>query len=493
MQYVSSIDSKYIADAAQAIIDGLSPDGGLYIPLFDHRFNLDELKDLSYQELAYAIISYFFDDLDPEQLKSDIAQAYDDKFDSIEITPLVRLHDSYLLELFHGQTYAFKDLALSLLPKLLLNAYGKKNCRKDIAILTATSGDTGKAALESFRDIDHTSITVLYPEDGVSPIQKKQMATSKGRNVFVLAVKGNFDDCQRLVKQAYVSDRIKKECGKLILSSANSINIGRLIPQIVYYYKAYFDLLKQGVIKAYDRINFTVPTGNFGDILAGYLAKMSGLPVNRLICASNSNNVLTDFFNTGVYDINRDFHTTISPSMDILISSNLERLLYLLSEDSAYVKQLMEELKTNRRYEINDELLNRIKENFAAYCTDEDECLKTIKGTYEKDHVMIDPHTSVALNAYREYRNKTNDDTPTVVLSTASPFKFAKDVLKALGIEEDDPMKAMKKLSEICGKNIPHNLAVLDEMEIRFKGSIEIDQGVEEIIRHLKEVSNVQD
>ena len=491
MDYISSVNSDKRVDCAQAIIDGLSSDGGLYIPLFDHRFDLEELKDLSYQDLAYAIISYFFADLDTARLKKDIFEVYDDKFDDPEITPLTKLNDSYLLELFHGQTYAFKDLALSLLPKLLLNAYGRKNYQKDIAILTATSGDTGKAALESFKDIKHTSITVLYPENGVSPIQKKQMATSKGNNVYVLAIKGNFDDCQRLVKEAYVSPQIKKECDNLILSSANSINIGRLIPQIVYYYKAYFDLVKTDAIKIYDKVNFVVPTGNFGDILAGYLGKMSGLPVNRLICASNSNNVLTDFINTGIYDINRDFYTTISPSMDILISSNLERLIYLLCNDSSYVKKLMDELKQNKRYKINEELLNKIKDNFAAYYANEDECLKTIRDTFESDKVMIDPHTSVALSAYRRYKKETYDDTVSVVLSTASPFKFAKDVLKAFDIDEEDPFKAMKILSKMCVKDIPHNLAVLDEMEIRFKDSIEISQGMDEIIRHLKEVSDV--
>ena len=491
MEYVSSVNSEKRVDAAQAIIDGLSSDGGLYTPLFEHKFDLNELKDLSYQDLSYVIISYFFADLDLDQLRKDIYEAYDEKFDDPDITPLTKLSDSYLLELFHGQTYAFKDLALSLLPKLLLNAYGKKNYRKDIAILTATSGDTGKAALESFRDINHTSITVLYPEDGVSPIQKKQMATSKGDNVYVLAIKGNFDDCQRIVKQAYVSDRIKNECTGLILSSANSINIGRLVPQIVYYYKAYFDLVRNGEISLNDKVNFVVPTGNFGDILAGYLAKMSGLPVNRLICASNSNNVLTDFINTGVYDIRRDFYTTISPSMDILISSNLERLLYLLSEDSDYVKQLMDELKKNRRYEVNEELFTKIRGNFSAYYADEENCLKTIRETFEKDKVMIDPHTAVALNAYRQYKAFSDDETVSIVLSTASPFKFGKDVLKAFDIEEDDPMKAMKILSEMCHRDIPHNLAILDKMEIRFKDSVEISEGMDRIIDHLKEVANV--
>ncbi|MBR3252382.1 MAG: threonine synthase [Erysipelotrichaceae bacterium] len=491
MEYVSSINSNKRVDAAQAIIDGLSPDGGLYTPLFEYKFNLDELKDLSYQELSYAIISHFFADLDLEQLKKDIYEAYDEKFDDPEITPLTKLNDSYLLELFHGQTYAFKDLALSLLPKLLLNAYGKKNYHKDIAILTATSGDTGKAALESFKDVRHTSITVLYPEDGVSPIQKKQMATSKGNNVYVLAIKGNFDDCQRIVKQAYVSERIRNECSDLILSSANSINIGRLIPQIVYYYKAYFDLVHKGKIKLNDEVNFVVPTGNFGDILAAYLGKMSGLPVKRLICASNSNNVLTDFINTGIYDINREFYTTISPSMDILVSSNLERLLYLLCQDSSYVKKLMDDLKKNRRYEVNEKLLAMIKESFSAYYANEEECLKTIKETFEKDNVMIDPHTAVALNSCRQYKAATADETALIVLSTASPFKFAKDVLKAFNIKEEDPMKAMKMLSEMCHKEIPHNLAVLDEMEVRFNESVEISEGMDKIIRHLKEVANV--
>lgn len=491
MKYVSSINTNKVVDSASAIIEGLCEDGGLYTPIFSHTFDLGKLANLSYQELAYEIISYFFSDLDLSQLKEDIYSAYDDKFDDKQITPVRKLNDSYLLELFHGQTSAFKDLALSLLPKLLLNAYHKKNYFKDIAILTATSGDTGKAALESFKDINHTTITVLYPADGVSDIQKKQMCTSKGNNVFVYAVNGNFDDCQRLVKQAYVSSRIKEECPDIVLSSANSINIGRLIPQIVYYYKAYFSLVNNKEIKLNEKVNFAVPTGNFGDILAGYLAKKTGLPINRLICASNSNNVLCDFINTGIYDINRDFYTTISPSMDILISSNLERLLYLLSEDDKYVEKLMKELKANGNYQISDDLLKKIQNEFSGYYASEEECLRTIKETYDEDKIVIDPHTAVALNGYRKYQSESKDDTKTIVLSTASPYKFANNVLKAFDIDEQDSEKAMAILENISNTKIPKNLANLNNMEIRFKECIEVDDGLDFLINHLKEHGHV--
>ncbi|MBR5341151.1 MAG: threonine synthase [Erysipelotrichaceae bacterium] len=491
MKYVSSRNSKVNITCSQAMIKGLAEDGGLFTPLLENeKIDLSGLKDISYKQLAERVISFFLRDFSKEEIVSCIEKAYDEKFDDKEITPLIDAGKFSILELWHGPTSAFKDLALTLLPHQLTKAYEKNGCKQTLAILTATSGDTGKAALASFADVKNTAITVFYPEVGVSDIQKKQMQTSKGNNVEVIAVKGNFDDCQRLVKKATTDPDILNGINNVTLSSANSINVGRLIPQVVYYYYAYLKLLKEGKINEGEEINFSVPTGNFGNILAGYLAKNSGLPIKKLICASNSNNILTDFINTGKYDLHRDFINTMSPSMDILISSNLERLLYLLSEDDQYIRDLMKKLETDGFYEVDKQIKEKINSDFAAYWSSEKDCEKMISYLFNEKHILIDPHTAVAADAYRKYKNETKDQTKTVVLSTASPYKFAGDVLKCLEIDERDPYKAMEKLGEISGMKIPQNLAELKDLPVRFTRAIEIEEGFETIRNRLKEISD---
>lgn len=492
MRLVSSRNDSETISTTRAMIKGLSDDGGLFTPLLEgESIDLDSLENLSYKELATKIISFFIRDFSEKEIEECINKAYDDKFDDPEITPLTQINDGHILELWHGPTSAFKDIALTVLPHLLTKAYQNDNCNKTLAILTATSGDTGKAALASFADVPNTAITVFYPEIGVSDIQKRQMATSIGNNVEVIAVKGNFDDCQRLIKKATTDNSILNGLDKVTISSANSINIGRLIPQIVYYYYAYLQLVKNRLINLYDKINFCVPTGNFGNILAGYLAKESGLPINKLICASNSNNILTDFINTGVYDLHRSFYPTMSPSMDILISSNLERLLYLLYKDSNKINELMKKLDEEKYYEVDDGVLEKLQKDFRAYWTSEEETTKTIKELFEKEKVLIDPHTAVALNAARKYRNETGDNSRTVVLSTANPYKFTADVLKAVSNEQiEDPFEAMRRLEEISGMKAPKNIKELEQLPIRFNRSIEISEGMNVIRKRFEEIND---
>ncbi len=492
MRLVSSRNDSETISTAKAMIKGLSDDGGLFTPLLEgETIDLSGLQDLSYKDLAGRIISFFIKDFSEDEIKECINKAYDDKFDDLEITPLIRISDGYILELWHGPTSAFKDVALTLLPHLLRKAYQKDNCNKTLAILTATSGDTGKAALASFADVPDTVITVFYPEIGVSDIQKRQMATSVGNNVEVIAVKGNFDDCQRLIKKATTDKDILNGLDKVMISSANSINIGRLIPQIVYYYYAYLKLVESGQINLYEKINFCVPTGNFGNILAGYLAKESGLPINKLICASNSNNILTDFINTGIYDLHRSFYPTMSPSMDILISSNLERLLYLLYKDSDKINDLMKKLDEDKYYKVDDRVLKKMQEDFKAYWTSEEETKETIKGLFENEKVLIDPHTAVALSAVKKYKNETDDNSQTVILSTANPYKFTVDVLKAISNEQiEDPFVALRRLEEISHMEAPKNLKELEEFPIRFNRSIEISDGMNVIRKRFEEIND---
>ncbi len=363
-----------------------------------------------------------------------------------------------------------------------------------IAILTATSGDTGKAALAGFKDVENTSITVFYPEIGVSAIQKKQMQTSEGNNVEVIAVKGNFDDCQRMVKQAYEDESVKEACKGVALSSANSINIGRLIAQVTYYYSSYVKLVDEGKIACGDKVNFVVPTGNFGDILAGYFAKMVGLPVEKLICASNSNKVLTDFLNTGIYSVNRDFYTTMSPSMDILVSSNLERLLFMESDyDDQLIVSLMNDLKEKGQFIVEEGLLNKIKNNFVGYWASEEDCGKAMKELYQDNGYLIDPHTSVAVSALKKYQEETGDETVSIVLSTATPYKFSKDVLKSVfGQEVNDDFLAMKKLEELSQVEAPRYLKELEDKEVRFSKVIEVSEGMETIAERMASLSYVE-
>lgn len=493
MKYVSSRNKNEIVESHNAIIQGLAKDGGLFTPEnINIHINVDELTNLSYQQIATKVIHAFLDDFTEEEISSSVNQAYDNKFDTEEIVPLHKIEDAYLMELYHGPTSAFKDIALTLLPHLLIQSYNKENRHDTISILTATSGDTGKAALSGFADVKHTAITVFYPEVGVSQVQKKQMQTAIGDNVEVIAVKGNFDDCQRMVKEATQDPQVLASLHNVTISSANSINVGRLIPQVVYYYSSYCKLVKDGAIQCGDPVNFVVPTGNFGDILAGYLAYRTGLPVNQLICASNSNNVLTDFLNTGTYSIHRPFIPTMSPSMDILISSNLERLLFIMSDnDDTFVANMMKELNEQGSYTILSKIQEKISSIFKGYWTSEEDCAKTIHDLYKKEHVLIDPHTAVGLHAYRQYQLQTQDKTPSIVLSTASPYKFCKDVYQAVSSNciEDD-FEAMDALHTYTQTAIPSNLACLKDLPVRFTRSIEKEDGMKVIAERMKEIGN---
>lgn len=458
LKYTSTRNDLIKIDAKEAILKGLSADGGLFvpetIPFIDIIY---DLKDYDYKQLATYLIKLFFEDYDIEDF---IKKAYGSNFDDQKIVPLKKINDLYFLELFHGPTSAFKDLALQFLPHLM------SNCLKDnkISIISATSGDTGKAALEGFKNIDNINITILYPYEKVSKIQELQMITSSGNNVDVIGVKGNFDDCQKLVK------KILKDNDNI--TSANSINIARLIPQIVYYFKAYYELINKKEINTNELIDFIVPTGNFGDILAGYFAKKMGLPIDKLICASNINNVLTDFINTGIYNSKRELIKTSSPSIDILVSSNLERLLYLKTKDSNYINTLMNDLSTNNYFKINGQLLKDIQNDFLAFYSDENEIRDNLKKIYNDCHYLIDTHTAVGLSASQKY--KTNNKK--VILSTASPFKFSKDVYYYLTNEiiEDD-FKAMEYLSNYTNQEIPNNLKILSHLQPRFSKIIEKD------------------
>ena len=495
-RYISSRNRNDIVTAHQAIIKGLSNDGGLYtIENITAHIDPSEVLHLSYQQTAEKILSAMLDDFTEDEMHACVTGAYDEKFDTAEIVPLKQIQEGWLMELWHGPTCAFKDIALTILPHLLTTSIHKDDKKEIISILTATSGDTGKAALEGFKNVPGTAITVFYPEVGVSSIQKKQMATTTGRNVDVIAVKGNFDDCQRMIKQATSDPLVLSSLDGVSISSANSINVGRLMPQIVYYYTSYAKLVESGAVACGDPVNFVVPTGNFGDILAGYFAKLLGLPVNRLICASNTNNVLTDFLNTGTYSIHRTFTPTISPSMDILISSNLERLLFMASGyDDDFVSEMMKNLQEKGSYSVPKKIMEKITATFAGCWTDEDTCRKTIHDLFENEHVLIDPHTAVALAAKKKYEQETGDHTPSVILSTASPYKFTHDVLACIdGEDMADDFAAMERLHALSGVKIPPSLAALKDMDVRFTRSIEIEDGMQVIADRMKEVGNVHD
>ena len=472
-----------------AIIKGLSNDGGLYFPhpkeLSKCSIDIKSLLSLSYQEIAFEILKIFLSDFTDEEIKLCIANAYgENNFEEFKtsIAPTTKIGNNFLLELYHGPTCAFKDMALTILPHFLTTAHSENSKNNKVYILTATSGDTGKAALSGFKDAKNTFITVFYPTYGVSEMQKLQMQTSEGNNVSVVALNGNFDDCQRLVKEIYTDDNIKDLCAKnnVVLSSANSINIGRLIPQTVYYINSYIELVKTNQIKLYDKVNFVVPTGNFGDILAGYIAKLLMLPINKLICASNDNNVLTDFINSGIYNKNRELYKTISPSMDILVSSNLERLLFLLSNgDSLYIKSLMNDLNEKGTYKISAELLSKIQETFVAYSANENECKSAIKKAFEKDKRLIDPHTAVAYSCLNKFLidNKMQQNV-NLILSTASPYKFAKTVLGCISdedVENLNDFECLNKLYEVSKEPIPKNLSSLKNKQIRFAKTLSYD------------------
>ena len=472
--YRSTRDDSVKVTASQAILKGLAADGGLYvpeqIPALDKSF--EELSKMSYQEVAYEVMKLMLDDFTEEELKNCINKAYDSKFDTKVIAPLVKADGAYYLELFHGSTIAFKDMALSILPHLLITSAKKNNVKNEIVILTATSGDTGKAALAGFADVKGTKIIVFYPKHGVSPIQEKQMVTQKGDNTYVIGINGNFDDAQTGVKKMFGDKELAAQMDKAgyQFSSANSINIGRLVPQVVYYVYAYAKLLENGEIENGEKINVTVPTGNFGNILAAYFAKQMGVPIDKLICASNDNKVLYDFFKTGVYDKNRPFILTSSPSMDILISSNLERLLYSVCGSDTEVAGYMAELAGTGRYEVSDAVKAVIGKHFVGgYCSD-DETKSAINKVYTENGYLMDTHTAVAYNKLAAYRKDTGCVTPAVVVSTASPYKFCNSVLQALGQESDAPgTELIEKLSEVTKTAIPKPLKGLDRREKRFE------------------------
>jgi threonine synthase len=496
LRYVSTRDpEKSFLESHQTIVSGLAPDGGLYTP-YPIGIFLDprNLLGKSYRETAFEVMSKFLDDFDRDVLCRIIERAYGGKFDTPAVAPLRKAGDIYLLELWHGPTSAFKDIALTVLPMLMTESFRMEGIRDTAFVLTATSGDTGKAALSGFADVPGTAVTVFYPEYGVSDIQKRQMQTSRGSNVNVIAVKGNFDDCQRMVKEASSDPRMRMEAARrhVRISSANSINVGRLVPQIVYYYKSYCDLVSDGVISCGDPVDYAVPTGNFGDILAGFLAKYIGLPVRRLICASNINNVLTDFLTTGVYTAKRPFHTTMSPSMDILVSSNLERLLFIESGgDSDMVTRCMNSLSETGRFSISPSLLSRIQDSFSGYYATEEQCSEEMRLMMSRNGVLIDPHTAVAVHAARESMRSSGEKVPCVVLSTASPFKFPVDVLRSVaGIEENDAFKAMDVLSEMTGERIPAGIDELRKLDTRFSGSVEPLMVKDAVIRSIEEIGH---
>jgi threonine synthase len=459
--YKSTRDSSNKAKASKAILQGLARDGGLYVPeTVPHlEKSLSELAEMDYRQVAFEVMKLFFTDFTEEELKYCINSAYDDKFDTKNVCELKKVGDAFYLELFHGRTIAFKDMALSILPYLLTTSAKKNNITDQIVILTATSGDTGKAALAGFADVPGTKIIVFYPKGGVSKVQEKQMVTQEGANTYVVGITGNFDDAQTGVKKMFNNPELNEKLSKagLRFSSANSINIGRLIPQVAYYVYAYTRLLADGTVKDGEKVNFTVPTGNFGNILAAYYAKQIGVPVNKLICASNKNNVLTDFFKTGTYDKNRPFILTTSPSMDILISSNLERLIYIAAGfDSDKTVSLMKSLRETGKYTVTEDMRDKFAD-FAAGYAEEEDCASEIKRVYDDYNYVIDTHTSVASRVYHDYKKSTGDDTVTVIASTASPFKFASSVLASIDpkYKGQDDFRLIEELSKVSGVKIP--------------------------------------
>lgn len=471
--YSSTRGGSAQVSASEAILKGLSEDGGLFVPTRIPKLDIpmEKLAKMSYQETAYEVMSRFLTDFTEEELKSCIAKAYDSKFDTEEIAPLVKADGAYYLELFHGATIAFKDMALSILPHLMTTSAKKNHVENEIVILTATSGDTGKAAMAGFADVPGTRIIVFYPKDGVSPVQEKQMVTQKGENTSVVAIRGNFDDAQTGVKKMFNDRELAAELKEkgFQFSSANSINIGRLVPQIVYYVYAYASLVRNGELADGEPMNIVVPTGNFGNILAAYYAKLMGLPVAKLICASNENKVLFDFFRTGAYDRNREFVLTSSPSMDILISSNLERLIYRLADNDAdRNRELMEQLSGTGRYEISEDMKEKLSDFYGNYA-DEEETAQEIRRLYEDTGYVIDTHTAVASAVYGKYKAETSDATKTVIASTASPFKFSRSVLHAIDKKYDalDDFAQIDELARIANVKIPNAIEEIRTAQVR--------------------------
>ncbi len=495
MYYQSTRSNSEKITAANAILRGIAPDGGLYMPENLKCIDFDWQKTLSMStlEIAEYVMSSLFTDFTADEMHTLVERAYRGKFETDDLTPTVKVNDRYILELFRGPTSAFKDVALSMLPQLITASRKKTGVTDEIVILTATSGDTGKAALEGFHDVDGTKIIVFYPDNGVSAIQKAQMATQEGNNVAVCAVRGNFDDAQTGVKEIFAKagkEHLLKGTG-VRLSSANSINIGRLVPQIVYYFRSYAELQNNGEIKAGDLVNFVVPTGNFGDILAGYFAKLLGLPVDKLVCASNANDVLTEFLRTGRYNRLRPFHKTVSPSMDILVSSNLERLLYLATGcDNARIRGYMDALSKNGEYTVEPDVLEKLHEIFWAGSCNDEETERTIRKVYEGCHYLCDTHTAVAWNVSEQFLKATGNTHKTVVLSTASPYKFAAAVSDAIGLSHsDNEFDVMAALEKATDTPAPKNLTSLYGKEVLHKDVIDKEDMLSYVLEKVREKS----
>ena len=490
--YNSTRNNKIQVKASEAILKGLSDDGGLFVP--DHipalPKSLKELSGMTYQEVAYEIMSLYLTDFTEEELKNCIDCAYDAKFDTEVIAPLAEADGAYYLELFHGATIAFKDMALSILPHLMITAARKNQVKNEIVILTATSGDTGKAALAGFADVEGTRIIVFYPKDGVSPVQEKQMVTQKGNNTLVVGIHGNFDDAQTGVKKLFSDSGLAEEMreGGFQFSSANSINIGRLVPQICYYVYAYATLVREGKLAAGEKLNVVVPTGNFGNILAAFYARNMGLPIGRLICASNENKVLYDFFRTGAYDRNREFVLTSSPSMDILISSNLERLIYRIAGDDADKnRELMAALSGAGRYEITEEMRAALADFYGNYATEE-ETAAEIRRLYESCGYVLDTHTAVASAVYGKYLADTEDGTKTVIASTASPFKFTRSVMNAIDVKYDamGDFELVDELSRLANVPVPRAIEEIRSAPVVHDVQCQVGQMKDVVRRFLK-------
>ena len=495
--YKSTRSKDGYLKASEAILKGLADDGGLFVPTEIPKLDvsIEELSKMTYQQVAYEVMKLYFTDFTEEELKNCINKAYDSKFDTKfdteEIAPLAEVDGAYYLELFHGKTIAFKDMALSILPHLLTTSAKKNNVKNEIVILTATSGDTGKAAMAGFADVPGTRIIVFYPNGGVSPIQEKQMVTQKGNNTYVVAIEGNFDQAQSGAKAIFGDKELAKEMDEkgFQFSSANSINIGRLVPQVAYYVYAYAKLYAEGKIAKDQLINVDVPTGNFGNILAAYYAKNMGLPIAKLICASNENKVLFDFFKTGEYDKNREFILTTSPSMDILISSNLERLIYKIAgNDASKNTELMNGLTNEGKYEITDAMKAELTDFYGNYATEE-ETAKIIKDTYEKTGYVMDTHTAVAACVYKKYINETGDDKVTVIASTASPFKFTRSVMDAIDSKYDalSDFELVDELSKIANVKVPNAIEEIRNAEVRHNNLVEVD-GMKDIVKKFLDI-----
>ena len=489
--YKSTRGKEQAVTASMAILKGLSEDGGLFVPERIPQLDvpMDKLAQMTYQETAYEVMSRFLTDFTEEELKNCISKAYDSKFDTEKIAPLHEACGAYFLELFHGATIAFKDMALSILPHLMTTAAKKNHVKNEIVILTATSGDTGKAAMAGFADVPGTKIIVFYPKHGVSPIQEKQMVTQKGANTYVVGITGNFDDAQTAVKKMFNDHEMAAELDQagFQFSSANSINIGRLVPQIVYYVYAYATLVRDGKIKDGQEINVVVPTGNFGNILAAYYAKQMGLPIHKLICASNENRVLYDFFRTGTYDRKRDFILTTSPSMDILISSNLERLIYRLTgENAEKCAELMKSLSEGGEYTITEEMKAQLGDFYGNFCSEE-ETANTISEIYKDSNYVIDTHTAVAAGVYKKYVSETDDHLPTVIASTASPYKFTRSVMDALGedhkdLDDFDLVDALSALSKVPVPRAVEEIRTAPVLHDKVVDAVDMPAAVKEIL-----------